>query len=156
MPGCTRLGREQRLSVQRFSTATASADIEDKCPDKAGPIENGGCPYADTDADGIIDLEDKCPNTPGVKENFGCPAIAKEEQEVIKAALDNLEFNTGKATIRSTSFLSLDKLAELLIQKKDYMLLIEGHTDNVGKRSSNLTLSKNRANALKTYLMKKA
>lgn len=130
-------------------------DIEDACPDKAGPIENKGCPYADTDADGIIDLEDKCPNTPGVKENFGCPAIAKEEQEVIKAAFDNLEFNTGKATIRSTSFPSLDKLAQLLIDKKEYMLLIEGHTDNVGKRSSNLTLSKNRANAVKTYLMKK-
>lgn len=130
-------------------------DIEDSCPDKAGPIENKGCPYADTDGDGIIDLEDKCPNTPGVKENFGCPAIAKEEQEVIKAAFDNLEFSTGKAIIRSTSFASLDKLAELLINKKDYMLLIEGHTDNVGKRSSNLTLSKNRANAVKTYLMKK-
>lgn len=130
-------------------------DIEDKCPDKAGPIENGGCPYADTDGDGIIDLEDKCPNTPGVKENFGCPAIAKEEQEVIKAAFDNLEFATGKSIIRTTSYASLDALAELLIKKKDYMLLIEGHTDNVGSRSSNLTLSKNRANAVKTYLMKK-
>lgn len=130
-------------------------DIEDKCPDKAGPIENGGCPYADTDGDGIIDLEDKCPNTPGVKENFGCPAIAKEEQEVIKAAFDNLEFATGKSIIRSTSYASLDALAELLVKKKDYNLLIEGHTDNVGSRTSNMTLSKNRSNAVKTYLMKK-
>ena len=130
-------------------------DKDDKCPDQAGPIENGGCPYADTDGDGIIDLEDKCPNTPGVKENFGCPAIAKEEQAVIQAAFDNLEFATGKAIIRNTSFASLDALAELLKNKKEYNLLIEGHTDNVGKRESNLTLSKNRANAVKTYLMKK-
>lgn len=130
-------------------------DIDDKCPEKAGPIENGGCPYADTDGDGIIDLEDKCPNTPGVPENFGCPPIAKEEQEVIQAAFDNLEFATGKAIIRTTSYESLDGLAELLKKKKDYNLLIEGHTDNVGKRESNLTLSKNRAEAVKTYLMKK-
>ena len=130
-------------------------DIDDKCPTQAGPLENGGCPYADSDGDGIIDLEDKCPKTPGVKENFGCPAIAVEEQAVIKEAFDNLEFATGKAIIRTTSYASLDKLAELLKNKKEYMLLIEGHTDNVGKRESNLTLSKNRANAVKTYLMKK-
>ena len=48
-----------------------------------------------------------------------------------------------------------DGLAELLKKKTDYMLLIEGHTDNVGQRQSNITLSKNRANAVKTYLMKK-
>lgn len=130
-------------------------DIDDKCPEKAGPIENFGCPYADTDGDGIIDLEDKCPNTPGVRENFGCPAIEKEEQEVIQQAFDNLEFATGKSIIRTSSYASLDKLAELLVKKTDYNLLIEGHTDNVGSRSSNLTLSKNRATAVKTYLMKK-
>ena len=130
-------------------------DQDDKCPDKPGPIENGGCPYADTDGDGIIDLEDKCPNTPGVKENFGCPAIAKEEQEVIRAAFDNLEFATGKSIIRTTSYPSLDALAELLKKKKEYNLLIEGNTDNVGTHANNMTLSKNRANAVKTYLMKK-
>lgn len=139
----------------RDSDKDGIRDVDDKCPDQPGPIENGGCPYADTDGDGIIDLEDKCPNTPGVKENFGCPAIAKEEQEVIQAAFDNLEFATGKAIIRTTSYPSLDALAELLKNKKDYNLLIEGHTDNVGTRTNNLTLSKNRANAVKTYLMKK-
>lgn len=130
-------------------------DTEDKCPNAAGPIENGGCPYADTDGDGVIDLEDKCPKTPGVKENFGCPEIDEKAKEVLKRAFDNLEFNTGKSTIRSTSFESLTDLATYLKENKLYSLLIEGHTDNVGSRSSNLTLSKNRANAVKTYLMNK-
>jgi len=127
-------------------------DTEDKCPDQPGPIENGGCPYADTDGDGIIDLEDKCPKTPGVKENFGCPPIDEKAKEVLKRAFDNLEFNTGKSTIRSSSFESLNDLATYLKENPQYNLLIEGHTDNVGSRSSNLTLSKNRANAVKTYL----
>jgi outer membrane protein OmpA-like peptidoglycan-associated protein len=130
-------------------------DLDDACPTTPGPVENKGCPYNDSDGDGIIDLEDKCPKTPGVRENFGCPPIDKEEQDVIKRAFDNLEFNTGKSTIRSTSFSSLDELAKLLVEKPKYKLLIEGHTDNVGKRSSNITLSKNRANAVKTYLVKK-
>jgi len=130
-------------------------DLDDACPTTPGPVENKGCPYNDSDGDGIIDLEDKCPKTPGVRENFGCPPIAQEEQEVIKRAFDNLEFNTGKSTIRSTSFASLDDLAKLLVSKPQYKMLIEGHTDNVGKRTSNITLSKNRANAVKTYLVKK-
>jgi outer membrane protein OmpA-like peptidoglycan-associated protein len=130
-------------------------DLDDACPTTPGPVENKGCPYNDSDGDGIIDLEDKCPKTPGVRENFGCPPIAQEEQEVIKRAFDNLEFNTGKSTIRSTSFPSLNELADLLIKKPNYKLLIEGHTDNVGKRTSNITLSKNRANAVKKYLVSK-
>lgn len=130
-------------------------DIDDKCPEVPGPIENGGCPYADTDKDGIIDLEDKCPLTPGVRENFGCPPISEKEKEVLKRAFDNLEFATGKAVIKTSSYDELDDLANLLKEKKEWKLLIEGHTDNVGKRESNLTLSKNRANAVKSYLVKK-
>ncbi len=130
-------------------------DLDDACPTTPGPVENKGCPYNDSDGDGIIDLEDKCPKTPGVRENFGCPPIDQAEQEVIKRAFDNLEFNTGKSTIRSTSYSALDDLAKLLIDKPQYKLLIEGHTDNAGKRTSNVTLSKNRANAVKNYLVKK-
>lgn len=130
-------------------------DLDDACPTTPGPVENKGCPYNDSDGDGIIDLEDKCPKTPGVRENFGCPPIEQHEQEIIKRAFDNLEFTTGKSIIRSTSFDELDDLAKLLIEKPQYKLLIEGHTDNVGKRSSNMTLSKNRANAVKNYLVKK-
>lgn len=130
-------------------------DIDDKCPDVAGPAENNGCPYADTDNDGIIDLEDKCPNTPGVKENAGCPEIAKEDKEVLQQAFDNLEFSSGKAMIAASSYASLDKLAELMRSKSAYNLLIEGHTDNVGNREANLSLSRNRSNAVKAYLVKK-
>ena len=87
-----------------------------------------------------------------MKENFGCPPIDEKAKEVLKRAFDNLEFNTGKSTIRSSSFESLNDLATYLKENPQYNLLIEGHTDNVGSRSSNLTLSKNRANAVKTYL----
>jgi len=129
-------------------------DIDDKCPDIPGPVENDGCPYTDTDGDGVIDLEDKCPNTPGPKENFGCPVVEKEVVEVLKMAFDNLEFASGKATILPGSFDGLNRLVEQLKKRPDFLLLIEGHTDNVGSRTANVNLSRNRANAVKAYLVK--
>jgi OOP family OmpA-OmpF porin len=48
-------------------------DAKDKCPDEAGPPENGGCPDKDRDKDGVIDRKDKCPDQPGPPEKDGCP-----------------------------------------------------------------------------------
>jgi outer membrane protein OmpA-like peptidoglycan-associated protein len=127
-------------------------DADDRCPTEVGPPENNGCPYSDTDKDGVIDKEDKCPLTPGDPANFGCPVIKVEEAAVIKTAFENLEFQTGKAVISSSSFASLDDLATLLISKPTWKLKISGYTDNVGNDESNMTLSKNRAQATAKYL----
>jgi outer membrane protein OmpA-like peptidoglycan-associated protein len=67
----------------------------------------------------------------------------------------NLEFETGKSVIRSSSFASLDELAELLKRKTTYKLNIDGHTDNVGGKTYNQKLSDSRANAVKKYLTDK-
>ena len=48
-------------------------NAEDKCPDEAGPRENGGCPDKDRDHDGVIDRKDKCPDVAGPPERDGCP-----------------------------------------------------------------------------------
>ena len=127
-------------------------DAEDKCPEVKGPAENNGCPYTDTDGDGVIDREDKCINTPGPKENNGCPVIKEEVKEALKVAFDNLQFITGKSIIKSTSYESLQNLAKILKENPSFQLRIAGHTDNVGAEDTNLTLSRNRANAVKTYL----
>lgn len=127
-------------------------DREDRCVDTPGPKENQGCPYGDLDADGVTDNIDQCPNTPGLPENFGCPKLTEKEQEVLDLAFKNLEFETGKAIIRASSYPSLDSLAALLIRKSDWKLKISGHTDNVGSDASNMTLSKNRSNSVKDYL----
>lgn len=127
-------------------------DDVDACPTVPGLPENKGCPLADADGDGIPDKLDKCPTVPGVPENNGCPPIGKEEQEILRTAFENLEFETGKAIIKASSFDELNELAKLLIRKPEWTLLISGHTDNVGKPASNLVLSKNRAMAVQKYL----
>lgn len=79
--------------------------------------------------------------------------LSTEEQEVLNTAFKNLEFETGKAKIKETSLPSLIELANLLKKKPDWGLKIEGHTDNVGKASNNLKLSKLRATAVKDFLV---
>src|SRR5205085_4417213 len=81
--------------------------------------------------------------------------LPKEEKEIIQKAYEGLVFDNGKATIKKESFSHLNLLASMLNEKKDYKLLVKGFTDNVGKAESNLSLSKNRANAVKAYLVKK-
>ncbi|CAN5866878.1 DUF5723 family protein [soil metagenome] len=81
--------------------------------------------------------------------------LTQEEQAVIKKAFDNLEFESGKDVIRSTSFSALDELAALLVKHPEWALKISGHTDNVGKPAANMTLSKKRAESVKKYLVSK-
>lgn len=131
-------------------------DDVDNCPKEFGLLANGGCPVKDSDGDGIFDDRDECPFIKGVAENKGCPKIEKEEQEIINTAFNNLEFEYAKAAILASSYKSLDALASLLIaHKQEWKLQISGHTDSVGKEEDNQTLSKERAEAVKKYLINK-
>ena len=123
----------------------------------------------DTDGDGVSDVFDKCANTPANEkvDGSGCPLpkpeiikeepkviITEEDRRIVNDAIKDLEFDFGKATIRSKSYESLDKVAELLA-KKNITLKLAGHTDNVGSESANLKLSKDRAESVKAYLVSK-
>ena len=56
-------------------------DVNDSCPETAGPVEGLGCP--DTDGDGIYDNEDQCPDEPGDVENSGCPIVDADGDGVL-------------------------------------------------------------------------
>lgn len=118
---------------------------------------------ADSDGDGVPDFYDKCPNTPaGTKvDGSGCPLpvtkdvkvyVTEEDKKVVREAIQNLEFDFGKSTIRAKSYPSLNRVANLLINK-NFSLKLAGHTDNVGSDAANLKLSKDRAESIKSYLV---
>jgi outer membrane protein OmpA-like peptidoglycan-associated protein len=69
-------------------------------------------------------------------------------------ALDNVYFETGKASIQSKSYQYINKMVDYLRIKKKTVIEIGGHTDNVGGLN-NLTLSQERANAVRNYLIEK-
>lgn len=124
----------------------------------------------DTDGDGVANKFDQCPDTPtGVKvDGSGCPlpemknetkvvekiVVTEADRKVVDEAIKNLEFDLSKATIRTTSHESLNKVAALLIEK-NFSLKLAGHTDNTGSLQLNLRLSKERAEAVKGYLVSK-
>lgn len=130
-------------------------DFKDNCPNIRGSKSNHGCPLKDADKDGVPDKEDNCPNVPGTIANKGCPEIKKEEADVLKIAFENLEFENGKAIIKSSSYASLTELAKLMNKKPSWLLSIAGHTDNVGGYDFNMKLSQNRAKAVSDFLVKK-
>ena len=69
--------------------------------------------------------------------------------------LDNVYFDTGKSTLKPTSFKALNDLVEILKIKNTMAVEIQGHTDNVGTEESNNKLSQERAEAVKKYLENK-
>ncbi len=62
-------------------------------------------------------------------------------------------FDTEKFTINAKSQETLNKLAAIFKEYPDTNILVEGHTDSSGSDSYNLTLSKNRAQAVTNYLV---
>lgn len=119
----------------------------------------------DEDKDGVSDYFDKCPGTPAGTQvdGAGCEikvtvnnpvrvVVTEEDKRVVAEAIRNLEFDFGKATIRPTSYASLNRVADLL-KTKDFSLKLAGHTDNVGSDAANLKLSKDRAESVKAYLV---
>lgn len=68
--------------------------------------------------------------------------------------LNNVYFDSGKATLKTSSYTELNELLEYLQLKPNLRIEISGHTDNVGQAENNQTLSENRALAVKNYLVK--
>jgi outer membrane protein OmpA-like peptidoglycan-associated protein len=131
------------------------ADYLDKCPNTpaSAKVDTAGCPV-DTDSDGIADYLDKCINEAGLKEYEGCPKPkAVEVTEVFKE--QNLLFDLGRATIRTTSNTALDEAARIMKTAPTEKFLVVGHTDRTGSEATNLSLSQRRAAAVVAALEKR-
>lgn len=130
-------------------------DEVDQCPDVPGVAKLNGCPLPDADKDGVPDEDDLCPKIAGSAKNHGCPEIAPELIKKINYAANNILFQTGTATLKSSSFKGLDDVVHIMIENGGVHLKIDGHTDFVGSDSLNDVLSQNRANAVQKYLVSK-
>lgn len=96
-------------------------------------------------------------NVQGVTEINEKMALIKIDEMVehsISLPLKNLFFETNKFNLKSSSYLELNRLMEL-VKKYDLTINISGHTDNTGNSKENLLLSQQRADEVKKYLVSK-
>lgn len=132
-------------------------DVDDHCPNEFGTIENFGCPDPDRDGDGVPDRIDNCPDEPGTVENQGCQApqlvrIGEGQLEI----LEMVYFQSGRAQIQRRSDALLDNVAQVMRAHPEIKLVrVEGHTDSTGSLKVNMRLSKQRADAVVRYLVRK-
>lgn len=79
------------------------------------------------------------------------PAPAPPPQIVVR---DQIHFDTNLDTIKQESLAVLDDVASQIKSHPELIKIrVEGHTDNIGKRTDNLALSRRRAIAVRTYLI---
>lgn len=112
------------------------------------------------------DFSANASNFIGVSETMDLTTVG-EYQEIVRdlylvpievgstVRLNNIFFETGKATLQEESFNELNRVVELLNQNPKMTIELAGHTDNVGNDASNKTLSQQRADACMKYLIDK-
>lgn len=137
-------------------------DSEDACPDLKGVPsdvpENNGCP-PDTDGDTFRDDQDACPFEKGPDNadpaKRGCPTMVRvTEKEIV--ILQQVLFDTGRATIKPESSALIDEVASVLKDHPEIVeLQVEGHTDSRGAKAFNMRLSQNRADSVMKALVER-
>lgn len=99
-------------------------------------------------------------------ENFSLKKNAGSEPQRLEApltpikagatmVLKNIFFETGKFELEASSKAELNKLFLFLEANESLKVEFDGHTDNQGNESANKVLSKNRAEAVKKYMLDK-
>lgn len=77
------------------------------------------------------------------------------ESSDIPVELANVFFDFGKSTLRTESYIELNKLNDFLNKNDDINIEISGHTDTRGDDKENLLLSEARAKSVYSYLIEK-
>jgi OOP family OmpA-OmpF porin len=99
-----------------------------------------------------------CSGTGGVATSAAGIAVVKPAPVAIPALCNptviNIQFDTNKSDIKPRYHGELKKLADFLKEFPTARGVIEGHTDSVGSRPSNMKLSQRRAESVRSYLIK--
>lgn len=82
--------------------------------------------------------------------------LDQEEKDLLSKEFSNVNFETGSSVLTKDSYQALDNVFAFLEEHKDRRpLIVKGHTDNTGDEYQNRVLSKERAEAVKAYLVSK-
>ncbi|HVS97013.1 MAG TPA: OmpA family protein [Puia sp.] len=80
---------------------------------------------------------------------------ASEITSAVSSRSYHIEFETGSAVIRPSSYATLDSIFESAVVAEGLKVGVYGHTDNNGADAVNIPLSGKRANGVREYLLRK-
>jgi outer membrane protein OmpA-like peptidoglycan-associated protein len=92
-------------------------------------------------------------STGGSAAGSGHADMSDQLRKSCRVELSGIYFNTGSARLLDESQPALKSIAQVILQSKEPLLTIEGHTDNVGTAQFNLDLSEKRAAAVREALV---
>jgi len=78
---------------------------------------------------------------------------AKQTERGLLITLGDVLFELNKSDLKAGSARNLLPLAEVLKERTDQAVIIEGHTDSTGSLAYNMTLSEKRAQSVANYLV---
>ncbi len=81
-------------------------------------------------------------------------AVEKAMEETGKFVTNNINFETGKATLLPESMEEIQKVADYMLKNKSVRFEVQGHCDNQGSDKVNDPLSQQRAEAVVAALVK--
>jgi outer membrane protein OmpA-like peptidoglycan-associated protein len=81
--------------------------------------------------------------------------VQKQEDNTLLVTLagDSLKFDSGKSSLKPEGVQQLASVSAILKKYPEDRILISGHTDNVGKKADNQTLSQQRAETVKNTFL---
>ncbi len=123
-------------------------------PVQAPPVQEAPKPAPvaemDSDADGIPDSKDNCPGKPGTSANNGCPELAAAQPSF---NYKNILFEFNSSVLKTSSYPVLDEIAREMKNYPGMKFTLNGHSSAEGTQTRNMTLSIDRATAVKSYLV---
>jgi outer membrane protein OmpA-like peptidoglycan-associated protein len=134
------------------------ADSRDRCPGTAPGtrVDPSGCPVSrDEDGDGVDDAHDRCPGTPAGTpvDSVGCRLLFRTEHDSL--VLQGVTFESGRSRLLPSSTPILDEVANSLLAHPEVRVEIAGYTDNTGSTAINVRLAAARADAVRSYLVRR-
>ena len=81
--------------------------------------------------------------------------VQREGDTIRLQAPENITFDTNRADVKPQFRPVLDQLATSISQYPGTVIRVEGHTDSTGSATYNQTLSENRAQSVRSYLMQR-
>lgn len=140
-----------------YQFASNARDVEANLIQAPATTDTGGTSSDGAEGKDIPEATD----TNSMMKKDAPKGIRPDEDGILRPQVNgvnlNIEFDFDKATIQKKSYDLLDALGEALNSDdlKGKSIIIGGHTDAKGTDQYNLSLSKQRAQSVKTYLVNK-